>query len=190
MFWSNYSDEAYLRGIARIVPPPEASYGYVLKTASPERLHLAMRAVLIEAQIVVDREVHQMQNRQTRSRGTLTEVEYALIIDLSLGLSDKSIARRRKLSLRTVQNRLLSLSGKLDVDALEEEGYDIQLNKRVKAVSSAIARKIINSETLETAEKDLRHWLNRLPYHQGQDHICNSLRALPTRQCTRRAMRH
>ncbi|MEO8243123.1 MAG: DNA-binding response regulator, partial [bacterium] len=37
IFWSNYADEAYVRGIARIVPP-QATYGYILKTASRDRL--------------------------------------------------------------------------------------------------------------------------------------------------------
>ena len=57
LFWSNYSDEAYLRGIARIVPQ-ETSYRYVLKTATQERLHLALRGVFLESQIVVDQEIH------------------------------------------------------------------------------------------------------------------------------------
>ena len=56
LFWSNYADEAYLRGLTRIVPPG-SPYGYVLKTAPVQRLHLAMRAVLVEGQVVVDREI-------------------------------------------------------------------------------------------------------------------------------------
>jgi DNA-binding NarL/FixJ family response regulator len=43
LFWSNYSDEAYVRGVSRIVPPG-AAYGYILKSASDERLRLALRA--------------------------------------------------------------------------------------------------------------------------------------------------
>lgn len=160
LFWSNYSDEAYLRGIAQIVPN-QAAYGYVLKTASQERMHLALRSVLIEGQIVVDREVHQIQNQQMRSRNTLTEFEYIILLDIALGLPDKAIAARRKLSLRTVQNRLLSLYSKLDVEALDQNHQDIVLNKRARAVSSAIARKIINREGLAAAEKELRTWLTQ-----------------------------
>ncbi|MEQ8739387.1 MAG: response regulator, partial [Hoeflea sp.] len=40
LFWSNYADEAYVRGVSRIVPEG-AAYGYVLKTASDQRLKLA-----------------------------------------------------------------------------------------------------------------------------------------------------
>lgn len=159
LFWSNYSDEAYLRGIAHIVPS-QAAYGYVLKTATQDRMHLALRSVLIEGQIVVDREVHQIQNQQMRSRNTLTEFEYIILIDIALGLPDKAIATRRKLSLRTVQNRLLSLYSKLDVEALDQNDQGVVLNKRARAVSCAIARKIINREGLAAAEKDLRAWLS------------------------------
>ena len=160
LFWSNYSDEAYLRGTTRIVPD-QAAYGYVLKTATQDKMRLALRAVLIEAQIVVDREVHQIQAQQMRSRSALTEFEYLILLDLALGLPDKAIAMRRKLSLRTVQNRLLSLYDKLDVEAHDQNEMGVVLNKRTRAVSSAIARKIINREGLITANKELSVWLER-----------------------------
>ncbi|CAM3477269.1 MAG: response regulator [Halomonas sp.] len=158
LFWSNYSDEAYLRGIAHIVPD-QAAYGYVLKTASPERMRVALRAVLIEAQIVVDLEVHQLQNQQIRSRSALTEFEYLILLDVALGLPDKAIATRRNLSLRTVQNRLLDVYDKLDVVALDQNDLGILFNKRARAVANAINQKIINREGLEAAEKELRSWL-------------------------------
>ncbi|MBX2830345.1 MAG: response regulator transcription factor [Rhodospirillales bacterium] len=158
LFWSNYSDEAYLRGITRIVPD-QAAYGYVLKTATQDKMRLALRSVLIEAQIVVDREVHQIQNQQMRSRSALTEFEYIILLDIALGLPDKAIATRRKLSLRTVQNRLLSLYDKLEVDALDQNNLGILHNKRARAVSNAITRKIINREGLAAAEKEHNAWL-------------------------------
>lgn len=160
LFWSNYSDEAYLRGITRIVSD-QAAYGYILKTATQERMHLALRSVLIEAQIVVDREVHQMQAQQMRSRSALTEFEYVILLDVALGLPDKAIAARRKLSLRTVQNRLLSLYDKLDVEGQDRNEMGIVLNKRARAISNAIARKVINREGLVAANKELESWLAR-----------------------------
>ena len=162
LFWSNYSDEAYLRGLTRIVPD-QAAYGYVLKTATPDKMRLALRAVLIEAQIVVDREVHQIQAQQMRSRSALTEFEYLILLDLALGLPDKAIAMRRKLSLRTVQNRLLSLYDKLEVESQDQNEMGIVLNKRTRAVSSAIARKVINREGLISANKELSAWLAGQP---------------------------
>jgi len=158
LFWSNYSDEAYLRGISRIVPK-ESAYGYVLKTASSERLHLALRAVFVEGQIVVDHEIHKVQHRQARAAEALTDSEYAVLIDMSLGLPDKEIARRQGMSLRTVQNRLLSLYEKLGVESGAAGGP--ALNRRTRAIACALASRTINVESLEIAERELQGWLRR-----------------------------
>jgi DNA-binding NarL/FixJ family response regulator len=91
LFWSNYSNEAYLRGIARIVPD-KAVYGYVLKTASAGRLALALKVVLLEGQIMIDREVSSLQNAQNRSPDALTEMEYVILLDVAIGLPDKIIS--------------------------------------------------------------------------------------------------
>lgn len=154
LFWSNYADEAYLRGIAQIVPE-DSAYGYVLKTASRDRLKLALRAVLIEGQIVVDREIHRLQRQGASPRSGLDDSEFAVLIDLALGLQDKLIAERRGMSLRTVQNRLLSLYEKLDVDS--DDG--LTLNKRVRALNRALVTRTINIETLDAAQRDLDAWL-------------------------------
>jgi DNA-binding NarL/FixJ family response regulator len=160
VFWSNYSDEAYMRGIARIVPN-EASYGYVLKTATRERLQLALRAVFLESQIVVDQEIHRVQQRNVRTHDTLTDSEYAVLLDMALGLSDKMISRRQGLSLRTVQNRLLSLYDKLGVDSIEIGTQGFSVNKRTRAITCALNLRAINAESLESAERDLQKWLRR-----------------------------
>ncbi|GGF79055.1 DNA-binding response regulator, NarL/FixJ family, contains REC and HTH domains [Mameliella alba] len=156
LFWSNYADDAYLRGIAQVVPE-ESAYGYVLKTASRDRLKLALRAVLVEAQIIVDREIHRLQKRGTAPRTRLDDSEFDVLIDLALGLQDKSIAERRGMSLRTVQNRLLSLYDKLGVSSDLDE--HLTLNKRVRALNRALATRTINIETLEAAQRDLKTWL-------------------------------
>ena len=160
LFWSNYSDEAYLRGISRIVPA-QSAYGYVLKTASNDRLYLALRSVLIEGQIVVDREVHQLQQKQSRPADGLTESEYAVLMDVALGLSDKLVARRQGMSMRTVQNRLLSLYDKLGVERAEAEDADWALNKRNRAIAKALSMRVINPESLEIAERELQRWITR-----------------------------
>lgn len=158
LFWSNYADEAYLRGIAQIVPE-DSAYGYILKTASRERLKLALRAVLVEGQIMVDREIHRLQKRGASPRNRLDDSEFAVLLDLALGLQDKLIAERRGMSLRTVQNRLLSLYEKLGV--LSELDEQLALNKRVRALNRALVTRTINTETLEAAQRDLETWLAR-----------------------------
>ncbi|MEK1871196.1 MAG: response regulator transcription factor, partial [Rhizobium altiplani] len=101
LFWSNYSDEAYVRGVSRIVPDG-AAYGYVLKSASDERLRLALRSIFIEAQCVIDREVRGMQQKSLGHAKGFSDSEYEILVDIALGLTDRAIARRRGLSLRSV----------------------------------------------------------------------------------------
>lgn len=164
LFWSNYSDEAYLRGISRIVPA-ESAYGYVLKTASRDRLKLALRAVLVEGQIMVDREIHRFQRRATVPGNALDDSEYAVLLDLALGLQDKLIAERRGMSLRTVQNRLLSLYDKLGIG--DDDGAGPALNKRVRALNRAIITRTLNVEMLETAQREFDRWATRTGHKPG-----------------------
>ncbi len=160
LFWSNYSDEAYVRGVSRIVPPG-AAYGYVLKSASEERLRLALRSIFIESQCVVDREVRGVQQKSLGRDSGFSDSEYEILQDLALGLTDKVIARRRKLSLRSVQNRLQQLYEKLGVyDSRANQWQDGAFNLRVRAVSVAIVRKLLNINSLERAEGELRDWLS------------------------------
>ena len=63
LFWSNYADEAYVRGITKIVPT-SATYGYLLKTSSKERLRRSMQCVFVEGQNIIDREIRGVQQRE------------------------------------------------------------------------------------------------------------------------------
>ncbi len=161
LFWSNYADEAYVRGVSRIVPEG-AAYGYVLKSASDDRLKLALRSIFIENQCVIDREVRGLQQRSQTNTGRLTESEYEVLLDIALGLTDNVIARRRNLSLRSVQNRLQQLYAKLEAyrpyGIVGDEGT---FNLRARAVSVAILRKLLNVSSLEREDQELRRWLSR-----------------------------
>ncbi|MCX7645780.1 MAG: response regulator transcription factor [Rhodobacteraceae bacterium] len=158
LFWSNYSDEAYVRGVSRIVPPG-AAYGYVLKSASGERLRLALRGIFVENQCVIDGEVRGTQQKSTAHAVALSEAEYEVLIDIALGLTDRAIAARRGLSLRSVQNRLQAIYDKLGVHA--PEGQEGLYNLRGRAVSVAVLRRLLNRNTLERAEADLAEWSAR-----------------------------
>jgi DNA-binding NarL/FixJ family response regulator len=155
LFWSNYSDEAYVRGVARIVPEG-ATYGYVLKSASEDRLKLALRSVFIESQCVIDREVRGIQQKSLDNSLALTDVEYEILLDVALGLTDKAIAQRKKLSLRSVQNRLQQLYEKLEVYDSGSRGDENWFNLRTRAVAVALSRKILNTSAIDRAERDLR----------------------------------
>jgi DNA-binding NarL/FixJ family response regulator len=162
LFWSNYSDEAYVRGVSRIVPDG-AAYGYVLKSASDERLKLALRSIFVEAQCVIDREVRGMQQKSLGQTKGFSDTEYEILVDIALGLTDRAIARRRNLSLRSVQNRLQQLYEKLDVyQTASDDHEDSRFNLRARAVTVAMLRKLLNYSALERAESELAEWLKSL----------------------------
>ncbi|MES0881501.1 response regulator transcription factor [Roseibium sp. SCP14] len=162
LFWSNYADEAYVRGISRIVPVG-ASYGYILKSASEDRLKLALQGVFVEEQCIIDRAVRGVQQRADDRLQGLTDSEYEVLIDIALGLTDRTISRRRGISLRSVQSRLQSLYEKLGVD--QETGRDTGgaiYNSRSRAVSIAFLRRLINGKAIEAAELDYQAWFASL----------------------------
>ena len=162
LFWSNYSDEAYVRGVSRIVPDG-AAYGYVLKSASDERLRLALRSIFIEAQCVIDREVRGMQQKSLGHAKGFSDTEYEILVDIALGLTDRAIGRRRNLSLRSVQNRLQQLYEKLEVyQNAADDHEDGRYNLRARAVTVALLRKLLNYSALERAETELAEWLASL----------------------------
>lgn len=159
LFWSNYADEAYVRGVSRIVPNG-AAYGYVLKSTSEERLKLALRSIFIEKQCVIDNEVRGTQQRSFAQTSGFSDSEYEILMDIALGMTDRAISKRRHLSLRSVQNRLQQIYSKLEVhqpgDTPREEGA---FNLRARAVTVAMMRKLLNYGALEKAEAELQHWL-------------------------------
>ncbi len=162
LFWSNYADEAYVRGVSRIVPEG-AAYGYLLKSASGDRLRLALRSIFVENQCVIDKEVRGVQQK-AQDRSGITDAEYEILLDVAIGLTDKLIAGRRAMSLRSVQNRLQAVYGKLGV-AHGGEGDEAVFNLRTRAVSVALLRRLINRTAIEEAEDDFRRWHRR----QGDD---------------------
>ncbi|MDZ4309775.1 MAG: response regulator transcription factor [Cypionkella sp.] len=159
LFWSNYADEAYVRGVSRIVPNG-AAYGYVLKSTSEERLKLALRSIFIENQCVIDNEVRGMQQRSFAQTSGFSDSEYEILMDIALGMTDRVISERRHLSLRSVQNRLQQIYGKLDVhQSVGSQREDSPFNLRARAVTVAMLRKLLNYGALEKAEAELQHWM-------------------------------
>jgi len=156
LFWSIYADEAYVRGIARIVPP-RATYGYLLKTASKDRLSRALQCVFVEGQNVVDREVRGVQQQGARQSETLTEGEFEVLLDISIGLTDQAIADRRNISMRSVQGRLQQLYSKLGlIEMPVTEGQRALYNTRTRAVAVALTSRLINSKAIEAAEAEYK----------------------------------
>ena len=160
LFWSQFKDEIYLRELGRIVPP-DTVYGYLLKTASEEQLVSAARAVLVDEQCWIDREVRGLTTRAANPATSLTDVESEALLDIALGLTDNAIARRRYLSRRGVQNRLSALYNKIGVenetDAETTGGQTF--NPRNRAVMTALLRGLINATELAREAELLNEWL-------------------------------
>lgn len=151
LFWSNYADEAYVRGISRIVPA-NTPYGYLLKSASRDRLSRAITCVFVDGQNIIDREVRSVQDRRNTRTTALTEAEYEVLLDIAIGLTDHAIAERRHISLRSVQGRLQQLYLKLGLTERPQTGAAPAVyNSRGRAVALALIRRLVNGRMIEIA---------------------------------------
>lgn len=161
LFWSNYTEEAYIRGITKIVPE-EAVYGYILKSAPDEQLKLALQGVFIAGQCVIDREVRSVQQRTGNRLSGLSELEFEALVDLCLGLTDKAMAARRNVSLRGAQSRLQSLYQKLglDKDDIPSGAWGAVYNSRTRVISLALTQGTLNADTLRREEEKLQAWMS------------------------------
>lgn len=161
VFWSNYDDEAYVRGIAKIVPPC-ATYGYILKTSSKERLCRSLECVFMDGQNVIDREIRGVQQRGRGQSEVLSEAEYEVLLDITIGLTDQAISERRNISLRSVQARLQQLYGKLGlIEQPMLKSGAAEFNSRTRAVALALKSRLINGKSIEAAEIEYRRGRER-----------------------------
>jgi DNA-binding NarL/FixJ family response regulator len=158
LFWSNYADEAYVRGIAKIVPS-SAVYGYLLKTSSKERLRRSMQCVFLEGQSIIDREIRGVQQRAQNRGDELSDAEYDVLLDIAIGLTDQAIANRRAISIRSVQGRLQQLYAKLGlVEGPTLDGHTALYNSRTRSIAVAFSRRLISARSVELAEQDYQRW--------------------------------
>ena len=160
LFWSQHSDETYLRALSKIVPP-ETVYGYVLKNNSAAIVARAAQAVFEEDQCWIDPQVRLVQARTLRVQDALTDAEYEVLIDIALGLTDNTIAERRYLSRRGVQKRLHTLYAKLGTQEEitgKRAGGEV-LNARTRTIAIALQRGLINAFELEREQRILDAWL-------------------------------
>jgi DNA-binding NarL/FixJ family response regulator len=161
VFWSHHNDEMYLRALSSIIPP-ETVYGYVLKDNSANVLQKAVSAVFIDAQCWIDPKLRPVQARIQRPHSALSDAEYEVLVDLSLGLTDNLIARRHFLSRRGAQSRLKSLYEKLAIqqETFKENNQGMEVyNLRTKAVATALHRGLLNPFEMEKEEQRLQTWL-------------------------------
>lgn len=155
LFWSNYADEAYVRGIFRVAPE-NANYGYLLKSTSSQLLKRTICGVFLEGQTIIDRAVNFSHNN-TNKNINLSVKEYEVLVDISIGLTDNAIAQYRSISVRAVQSRLKTVYEKLGItDAPTTQEGTAAINRRVRAVTIALTNRKINYKIIGMAEKELQ----------------------------------
>jgi len=160
IFWTQFQDEVYIRSLSSIIPS-ETVYGYILKTNTSSQLLKAVNLVIHDCQCWIDPQIRPVQKRTRQSQLMISDLEFEVLIDIALGLTDDMIAKRRYLSKRGVQSRLKSLYAKLEIeyDRVSLSLFGKKVNLRSRAVAIALQRGLINPTELSNAEEDLMDWL-------------------------------
>jgi len=164
IFWTQFQDEIYIRSLVDIIPA-ETVYGYILKNNPSEQLLKAINFVFYERQCWIDPQVRPVQQRTQQSKSMISDLEFEVLIDIALGLTDEMIAKRRYLSRRGVQSRLKSLYAKLKIehDKLSLSPFGQKVNLRSRAVAIALQRGLVNPTELSNAEMELMDWFKTIP---------------------------
>lgn len=162
VFWTQFPQEVYINEIRKIVRSvnPQPTYGFIHKNNPESRFLRFLAAVLEDGADMIDPAF-----KDSFERPLLTEFEAEALQYLALGLSNWAIARKCSLSQRGVESRLATLYEKLfaaDAEGTTDESYDkLAYNVRTRAFFEALRRGLINSDELETAERELSAWLER-----------------------------
>jgi DNA-binding NarL/FixJ family response regulator len=162
IFWTQFPHEVYINEIRKIIRSvdPQPAYGFIHKNNPESRFLRFVAAVLEDGADMIDPSF-----KDSFKRPLLTEFEAEALYYLALGLSNWAIARKCSLSLRGVESRLATLYEKLFLATSEgtpHEAYDkLAYNVRTRAFFEALRRGLINSDELETAERELGTWIER-----------------------------
>jgi DNA-binding NarL/FixJ family response regulator len=162
IFWTQFPHEVYINEIRKIIRTvkPRPAYGFIHKNNSESRFLRFVSTVLEDGADMIDPSF-----KDAFQRPLLTEFETEALRYLALGLSNWAIARKCSLSMRGVENRIANLYEKLFVsltDGTLSENYDkLAFNARTRAFFEALRRGLINNDELETAEKELKIWIER-----------------------------
>jgi DNA-binding NarL/FixJ family response regulator len=162
IFWTQFPHEVYINEIRKIIRSvdPQPAYGFIHKNNPESRFLRFVAAVLEDGADMIDPAF-----KDSFKRPLLTEFEAEALYYLALGLSNWAIARKCSLSLRGVESRLATLYEKLFLATSEgtpHEAYDkLAYNVRTRAFFEALRRGLINSDELETAERELMTWIER-----------------------------
>lgn len=131
---------------------------YILKSRTEEDLALALRCVVERDGIYLDPTVREALIEPYR----LTDMDYDIVSNIALGLTDKVIAIRSGTSSRTIQYRVATAFAKiLRLNGLEQTDYMLRngfLNARVRIVTESLRQGVLSLEHIEEAEASFQRW--------------------------------
>ncbi len=146
---SHHQDEVWVRQLWRIVPP-DGAFGYVLKDSSDDQVIQAVNAVL-SGDCWIHPRIQKILKRSESGPGSLTNNEFEVLAYISLGLTDRAIARRLYLTEKAIQSRLKSVYQKLGMPT-NGSSDDDEFNHRCRTLNIALRRGLINKFELEEWE--------------------------------------
>jgi DNA-binding NarL/FixJ family response regulator len=135
---SNHSDEIFVRKLWKLVP-------------SDQQVIDATKAVL-SGDCWIHPRIQRIIRRTESGATGLTEAEFEVLVCISLGFTDKAIAKRLYITEKAVQARLKCLYTKLGIPikgASDEDEY----NHRCRALNLAFRRGLINRAELTDWEE-------------------------------------
>ena len=146
---SHHSDEIWVRELWKVIPS-DGAFGYLLKESSDKQIIEAARAVL-SGDCAIHPHVQRIVRRSQTGTFSLSDGEFEVLSFLSIGLTDRAIARHLCITEKAVQARLKGLYGKLCI-LPKDCGDNDEVNRRCRAMNIAVRRGLINKSELEELE--------------------------------------
>jgi DNA-binding NarL/FixJ family response regulator len=149
---SNHSDEIFVRKLWKLVPS-DGAFGYVLKDSSDQQVIDAARAVM-SGDCWIHPRIQRIARRTEGGATSLTDAEFEVLVCISIGFTDRAIAKRLYITDKAVQARLKCLYTKLGIPikgASDEDEY----NHRCRALNLAFRRGLINRAELADWEEQV-----------------------------------
>jgi DNA-binding NarL/FixJ family response regulator len=161
LFWTQNHRDIYLREL-KLVTTDESIYGYVLKDAAEDKLSYAISSICLHHNPYIDGAIRRQM--LAKHNGTkLNEREFEVLQDMALGLTEKAIARRRKLTIRGVQSRAASIYSKLLPEKSRAGSVDSRIDemfsRRSLLLCEAVRNGLIEPDSLTAWKMDLDQWL-------------------------------
>jgi DNA-binding NarL/FixJ family response regulator len=147
---SNHSDEVFVRKLWKLVPS-DGAFGYVLKDSSDQQVLDAARAVL-DGDCWIHPRVQRIVRRTENGATGLTDAEFEVLVCISIGYTDRAIAKRLYITDKAVQARLKCLYTKLGIP-IKGASDDDEYNHRCRALNLAFRRGLINRAELSDWEE-------------------------------------